>query len=356
MIQSTRHTKLDIMTTPCHKEESRELAVSTRLSELLSQGRIRSHSLLSDNCNSIGNQTPQILLGVESYAPCHPRWNNIKVANLAESRSIHHRFVIKTEMFDVQLYHHPMEVYLTWDLHKREHYYENLGPHTSSQQLHLPGTEGVAFLRFNDHQLVQRTKDPTLMVVRPGSPIFDECFPPEHFRYPILPLIHFLIRNGSNDATRSDGWRVNLCNGGEASELDGSTNKWKPRTLCGTSIFETDSEGELVRAIIGRIADATCKAAAMMTQEMGQPHFLNEQRLNEYAIPMQNFLFAEMAFFENVACQLLCLQGGHQGFPHLDEKNDPRPSYNRCFTYVSEIGWNCCFSDVCCVWSNTTLV
>jgi hypothetical protein len=70
-------------------------------------------------------------------------------------------------------------------------------------------------------------------------------------------LINFILNNGSTDATCSlattlelppCGSRIEFGNAGQAMEAQ--SDAFRPKTLCGTSVFDFSPDGVIVRAII----------------------------------------------------------------------------------------------------------
>jgi hypothetical protein len=76
------------------------------------------------------------------------------------------------------------------------------------------------------------------------------------------------------------------------------------------------------------IVDGICRAIKRMSRAMGKPHTLNMKRYTEYARKLQEFLYAQESFVENVTLQLLDLTAGHSGVEHEDTSNDIRASYD----------------------------
>ena len=264
---------------------------------------------------------------VENIPPDHPRFASLVVASLKQTRQVHHRLVIRAEAgFDVLIYHHPMEVYMAWGLHKVKHVYQNLGPirHWPPRLDDL----SAAKLLFSDIRPIEKCPN-TCIVARPGSSIYDLSFPPDTFQLPIKSLLDFLVRHGKADPSRSTGWRLDLSNAGQAYEernLEG--NFVRPKILCGDLVFREDQDGPLVRAVLGRLVDGVCRAAKLMCREMRMPHSLNAKRYDEYALKLQEFLFAKVSFVESITLQLLNLTLGDRGEEHVDIMNDHRASYN----------------------------
>ena len=258
-----------------------------------------------------------------------PHFASLRVASLEETRMVHHRLVLRAPIgFNVLLYHHPMEVYVAWGLHVTRHVYENRGP----LQEWPPRLDDLSSGRLILSDTRPKESCPnTIMVVRPGSHIYDISFPPETFQIPIEKLFQFVVRHGKADATRSSGWRVDLSNAGQAFEegMNSNGNSFlRPKTLCGEMVFLEDPDGPLVRAILGRLVDGVCRSGKLICREMKMPHCLNVQRYNEYALRLQQFLFGKSSFVESTTLQLLNLTKGDHGEEHVDILNDHRASYD----------------------------
>ena len=272
--------------------------------------------------------TVESLDGVKADWSTGLDWTQLRVATLQEVRMIHHRLLIRLPFCELHLYHYPMEIYMAWRLHETYHVYENHGLHStrpSGQALPHASTGVSSTYTVSDNGPIERFPD-TLMVVRPGSYIYDDSFPPSSFKLPIAKLIMFLWRNGKSDATRSSGWRLDFGNAGQASES--IAGQFQPKLLCGTGTFDSDPDGPLIRSTIGVIVDGLCKGMKQMSREMGQPLVLNERRYQGYAQHLQDYLFAKELFIEHVTLQMLDLSAGDSGVEHLDASNDPRVSYN----------------------------
>jgi hypothetical protein len=227
-----------------------------------------------------------------------------------------------------------MEVYIAWGLHKIRHVYENLGP----LKVWPPPLESLDSSKFyfSDTRPIERCPD-LCMVARPGSTIYDSSFPPSTFQSPIQALVEFVVRHGKADPTRSTGWRLDLSNAGQAFEgntNDGAGDFKRPKILCGDLVFREDPNGTLVRAILGRLVDSTCRAGKMMCREMRKPHSLNPKRYKEYALMLQEFMYGEFSFVESITLQLLNLSLGDHGEEHVDVLNDHRSSYDCTITKV----------------------
>jgi hypothetical protein len=275
--------------------------------------------------NRPSNTPPSTILPLPPDAKTSTFWVNTRVATMEETRAIHHRLILRAEYCDIAIHHHPLEIYIAWCLHKTRHVYENLG-----RQQHLIDNrplqhQGSSVYVISDGGMTERFPD-VCMVARPGSTIFDESFPESAYAFPMENLLAFLIRHGESDPSRSNGWRVDLSNAGQAQ--DTTAEEFRPRVLCGDDIFYSDLEGELVRAIIGKIVDGICRAIKRMSRAMGKPHTLNMKRYTEYAQKLQEFLYAQESFVENVTLQLLDLTAGHSGVEHEDTSNDMRASYD----------------------------
>ena len=121
-----------------------------------------------------------------------PHFASLRVASLDETRIVHHRLVLRAPIgFDVLLYHHPMEVYVAWGLHVTRHVYENRGP----LQEWPPRLDDLSSGRLILSDTRPKESCPnTIMVVRPGSHIYDISFPPETFQIPIEKLFQFVVR------------------------------------------------------------------------------------------------------------------------------------------------------------------
>ena len=65
-----------------------------------------------------------------------------------------------------------------------------------------------------------------------------------------------------------------------------------------------------------------------MCREMNKPHSLNERRYKEYALQLQEFIFAQCSYVESITLQLLNLTAGDHGEEHVDVLNDHRASYD----------------------------
>ena len=252
-------------------------------------------------------------------------WTKLRVANLDELRNIHHRLLLRLPFCEIHLYHHPMEIYMAWGLHEIPHVYENHGLCTSLPSVYNPSILPSSTYTMSDIAPVQRFPN-TLMVVRPGSYIYDESFQPTTFKLPIDKLIMFMWRNGHSDSTRSMGWRIDIGNGGQAFEQNNGA--FRPKTICGTLPFESDQDGEIVRVILGKLVDGISKSMKLMSREMEQPLVLNERRYNGYAQHLQEYFYAEEMFVEHITIQMLDLSAGHSGVEHKDVSNDRRASYN----------------------------
>ena len=254
-------------------------------------------------------------------------FESLTVATIEQTRKVHHRLVLRPNLgFDVYLYHHPMEVYIAWGLHEIRHVYENLGP----TDMWPPKLDDLSSgkLILSDSCPVERCPS-TLMVARPGSTIYDSSFPPSTFAVPIKALFQFVVRRGKADPTRSNGWRLDLSNAGQAFEENNQGHDFvRPKILCGDGVFLEDADGPLVRAVLGRFVDGLCSAGKLMCREMRMPHSLNPKRYNEYALHLQEFLFAKNSYIESVTIQLLNLSRGDHGEEHVDILNDQRSSYD----------------------------
>ena len=124
---------------------------------------------------------------------------------------------------------------MAWGLHNTFHVYENLGPlrcwpppldELSSAKLIMSDTRPIEICPNH------------LMVVRPGSVIYDEAFPADVFQFPIKSVFEFVMRKGKGDKTRSTGWRLDISNAGrafEASETDSSA--YRPKVRLYTKLF-----------------------------------------------------------------------------------------------------------------------
>lgn len=257
--------------------------------------------------------------------PSHTDWTSTKVASMDLTRKYNHRLVIRLPHCDIQLHHHPVEVYIAWNLHETKHIYENLGPSSTGDSCIPIQHQGSSVFVVSDEGGTERYPQ-AFMVARPGSTIFDESFPPSTYQLPIGRLISFLICHGHSDPMRSNGWRLDISNGGQAQ--DTSSVEFRPKTLCGDKIFLSEPDGELVRMIIGKMVDGVCRAIKRMAREMGIPLSHNQKRFLGYADKLRIFLFAEVSFVENVTLQLLDISAGHTGVEHEDVSNDPRASYN----------------------------
>lgn len=261
------------------------------------------------------------------------RFQGIRVATLNETRSVHHRLILRPDRsFDIHLYHHPMEIYMAWGLHKTPHVYQNLGP---LQQWPPPLDDlSSAKLIFSDMRPIESCPN-IVMVARPGSVVYDEAFSPNTFQLPIQKLMEFVVRNGQADATRSTGWRLDLSNAGRSYEPNGSNEaRFRPKVLCGDQIFRDDPDGPLVRVVLGRLVDGICRAGKVMARKMDKPHALNAKRYEEYAFHLQQFLFANNAYTESITLQLLNLSNGDCGTEHMDVLNDHRSTYDSTMAKV----------------------
>ena len=267
------------------------------------------------------------VLEKELQEPTNGPYVSLSVASLEQTRSVSHRFVLRLPFYGVLLYHHhPMEVYMAWGLHKIRHVYENLGPLDHWPPRFNDLTSGK--LIMSDTCGVEKCPS-TFIAARPGSSIYDSSYPPEVFQLPIKVLFEFVVRHGKADATRSSGWRLDLSNAGQAFEEQTEVDRFsRPKILCGDSIFLADADGPLVRAVLGRLVDGVSRSAQLMCHEMRMPHSLNARRYNEYALKLQEFLFAKLSFFESITVQLLNLSKGDHGEEHVDVMNDHRSSYD----------------------------
>ena len=273
--------------------------------------------------------TPAIHALPEKQAgqPVHERFASLSVATLEQTRQVHHRLLLRPPCgFDIIIYHHPMEVYMAWGLHKIKHVYENLGPLDQWPPRFSDLTLGK--LIFSDTRAVEKCPL-TCIVVHPGSSIYDSSFPPELFQLPIKSLLEFVMHHGKADSTRSTGWRLDLSNAGQAQEENKSADVFsRPKILCGDLVFQSDPDGPLVRAVLGKLVDGLACSAKLMCREMRMPHSLNARRYNEYALQLQEFLFSKVSFFESITLQLLNLSLGDHGEEHVDVMNDHRSSYD----------------------------
>ena len=255
---------------------------------------------------------------------------HFRVASLQGTRSVTHRLILRLPYCSIWVHHHPMEVYITWGLHTISHVYENLG-HGMKTNKKLPLPSQSVFIVGDACE--QACFPDTFMVCRPGSTIYDSCFPPEMFSFPLERFLDFMFRNGKPEKARSNGWRVNLGCAGLAHDST-TTSSFRPRTLYGESLFTKDKDGEFVRCVLGNLVDGLCDAAILMARHMDKPHILNHLRFVEYADHLRRFLYAKRFFAENITIQLMCLSNGHNGKEHCDQFNDPRAGYDRCFAKV----------------------
>ena len=251
------------------------------------------------------------------------------VATYDDTRSLYHRLVLEIPEYQVWLHHSPMEVYLTWDLQVIPHHYQNYGPgngESSSVRNRLLRECGGSVMIVSDRQSLVKIPG-VMMVARPTSSVYASSFPPETFQFPISKVFGFMMRNGHDEPKRSNGWRVNLCCGGQANDI--TVSGFRPKALCGDQIFRTDPDGEMVRLFLGKVVDGLCTCAKNMTTTMGKPHYTNLKRYLEYADQLRKFLYGKAIYVENITLQLLDLTAGHTCARHLDCMNDPRASYNR---------------------------
>ena len=123
-----------------------------------------------------------------------------------------------------------MEVYLTWDLQVIPHHYQNFGPgdgeSTISVRDRLLSQCGGSVMIVSDRQSLVKIPG-VLMVARPTSSLYSSSFPPETFQFPIAKVFGFMMRNGCDETKRSNGWRLNLCCGGQANDST-DTNSSRP--------------------------------------------------------------------------------------------------------------------------------
>ena len=87
---------------------------------------------------------------------------------------------------------------------------------------------------------------------------------------------------------------------------------------------------------------STMNQDMLSVNEVHRPTRLNEQRFQQFAQKLREFLFAKVCYTEWVTLQLLNLSHLQGGNRHLDKLNDPRESYNRsivfCFHFVDSLG------------------
>jgi hypothetical protein len=163
-------------------------------------------------------------------------------------------------------------------------------------------------------------------------------------------LINFILNKGSTDATRSlattlelppCGSRIEFGNAGQAMEAQ--SDAFRPKTLCGTSVFDFLPDGVIVRAIIGRILDGLCHAAKRMTEAQGRVAVLNYRRYLEFALELQKYLFCKESTNEWVTIQLLNISHHQAGVEHKDCFSDGREGFNRTmcksFHLVDGVGY-----------------